>query len=174
MIMGNFSGITTEQFKMLCPDFKDIYGDEVWDMMTLYVGMRQKHIDTAVDSRTLGHVYPDINFTINLVNEYDRSNNYYSLYLHTKLRVRSREDGWWYIIKLNNSMTVDHKADLVYIVKDFLYKSHCEIYNHLHLYIPNTNLIDPIQDRQLDIFDIYQGSEYHRLMELKIKTFKYE
>jgi len=171
--MSEFQGITTEQFLSLFPDCRK-EGNDLWDAMEDYVMMRQKHRDTAIDSRSLVNVYPDINFTINLVNESDRSSNYYSLYLHTKLRVRSREDGWWYIIKLNNSMTADHKSDMTSIVKEFLYKSHCEIYNHLHLYIPNTNLINSITDKPMDIFDIYQGSEYYRLMEIKNRIHKYE
>lgn len=164
--LKKFNGITVEEFKVLMPDYSNIEGDNLWNKMEDYALMRFKYKD-AKDSRYIDYVYPIVRFEILQTSNADK---YFIFY--TNLRIFSKISMFYYIIPYDSNMHYDTRQPysehfMFDLIKQYTHKCYSEIYNILHFYLIDDNCILSHTGKQLHTFDIYQGSEYHRLKLLK-------
>ena len=158
------NGLTTTEFKLLCPDYKDIEGDVLWNRMEDYMLMRSKYKNYLANSEYMDYVFPNVKITTvqQTIHRF-----FYTTEFRTHMRIQNKNNGWYYIVNyVSNfeSQILDNNT-----LKFFLEKCYIEVYNHLHLYIVNDNHVDSETSFPINRFDVYQGSEYYRLMNRKWK-----
>ena len=150
---NKFNGITTTEFKLLCPQF-----------MTDYVLMRQKYSDDAEDSRFEKYVFPQVHIHTVLTSPGPTSQIYHTEFF-TKMRIRCKKTNWFFIVAYRRYF--EHKEDNSEIMKVFLTKCYEDVYRYLFLYIISEDIVSAGNNLKINKFDIYQGNEFDRLKLLK-------
>lgn len=159
--MDKFNGITIKEFKIIDPEYEYIQGEELWNRMEDYVAMRQKYQDNIFDSRYMQNMYPIVK--VDIVNE--MGNN--MITLDTNLRIFSRISFFYYIVRFHSQYAYGNMKPDIQELSEFMQKCYSEIYNILHFYVVDIDFINPLTNKHNCIFDVYQGSEYHRLKLIK-------